>query len=250
LKPASRDSLAKAVSLFEHALSLDPRSVEPQTRLAGSLAGRVLNGMTDSAAADLARADELIDRALAASPRYVAAHVAKGDAMRAQNRCEEAILEYESALASNSNLPGALNGLGLCKLSAGSIDEVIPLVEQAIRRSPLDPQIGTWYGSIGIVHLLRSRTDEAIVWLEKGRSAGPAKPFNHFHLAAAYALGGDLDRAATELAEARRLRGGGAFSSIAKIKASGLWRSLSPKTRALFEATELAGLRKAGMPEE
>jgi adenylate cyclase len=212
LKPASRDSLAEAVRLFEHALSLDPRSVEAQTRLAGSLAGRVLNGMTGSAAADLARADELIDRALAASPRYALAHVVKGDAMRAQNRCEEAILEYESALASNSNLPGVLNGLGLCKLSAGSIDEVIPLVEQAIRRSPRDPQIGTWYGSIGMVHLLQSRTDEAIVWLEKGRSAGPAKPFIRAELAAAYALGGDLDRAATELAEARRLRGEGSFS--------------------------------------
>jgi adenylate cyclase len=249
LKPASRDSLAEAVSLFEHALSLDPRSVEAQARLAGTLAGRVLNGMTGSAAADLARADELIDRALAASPRYPLAHVGKGDAMRAQNRCEEAILEYESALASNPNLPGVLNGLGLCKLSAGSIEEVIPLMEQAIRRSPLDPQIGTWYASIGLVHLLQSRIDEARVWLEKGRSAGPAKPFIRAELAAAYALGGDLDRAATELAEARRLRGEGSFSSIAKMK-RGVWRSLSPKARALYEATYFAGLRKAGVPEE
>jgi len=38
--------------------------------------------------------------------------------------------------------------------------------------------------------------------------------------------------------------------SIAKMKAGGLWRSLSPKTRALYEATYFAGLRKAGMPEE
>jgi len=30
----------------------------------------------------------------------------------------------------------------------------------------------------------------------------------------------------------------------------GVWRSLSPQTRALFEATYYAGLRKAGMPEE
>jgi tetratricopeptide (TPR) repeat protein len=154
------------------------------------------------------------------------------------------------ALASNPNMLSALNGLSLCKLFAGSIDEVIPLEEQAIRRSPRDPQIGTWYSAIGMVHLLQSRTDEAIVWLEKARSAAPAKPFDRLHLAAAYALGGDLDRAATELTEARKLRGKGSFSSIAKIKAGGLWGSMSPKTRALFEATELAGLRKAGMPEE
>jgi len=250
LRPDSRESYTEAISLFEHALSLDPQSVEAQTSLAGSLASRVLIGLSDSRAADLARANELIGRALAASPRYGFAHHVKGQLLRAKNRSDQAIPEYEMALASNPNMLSALNGLGWCKLFAGSIDDVIPLMEQAFRRSPRDPQIGAWYSAIGMVHLLQSRTDEAIVWLEKARIAAPAKPFDHFHLAAAYALGGDLDRAATELAEARRLRGEGSFSSIAKFKAGGLWRSLSPKTRALFEATELVGLRKAGMPEE
>ena len=78
----------------------------------------------------------------------------------------------------------------------------------------------------------------------------PASPWPHARLASAYALSGDLDRAAAELAEARRLRGEGSFSSIAKMKAGGSWGSLSPKVRDLFEATYFAGLRKAGMPEE
>jgi hypothetical protein len=34
------------------------------------------------------------------------------------------------------------------------------------------------------------------------------------------------------------------------MKATGVWRSLSPKTRALNEATCFAGLQKAGVPEE
>jgi hypothetical protein len=49
-------------------------------------------------------------------------------------------------------------------------------MQQAIRRSPRDPQIGVWHGAMGVVHLLQSRTDEAIVWLEKARSASPEKP--------------------------------------------------------------------------
>jgi tetratricopeptide (TPR) repeat protein len=187
---------------------------------------------------------------LAASPRYALVHEVKGEVLRARNRWEEAIPEYETALASNPNLSGALNSLGWCKLYAGSIEEVIPLAEQAIRRSPRDPHIGNWYSTIGNVHLLQSHPDEAIVWLEKALNAAPAKPFNHSALAAAYALSGDLDRADAELAEARTLRGEGSFSSIAKMKAGGLWGSLSPKTRALYEATYFAGLRKAGMPEE
>ena len=57
-------------------------------------------------------------------------------------------------------------------------------------------------------------------------------------------------RAAAELAESRRLDGGDLFSSIAHLKAHpGAWWGV-PKTRALYEATYFAGLRKAGMPEK
>jgi adenylate cyclase len=249
LKPVSRDSFAEALSLFERALSLDPQSVEAQTSLAGSLATRVLIGLSGSRAADLARADELIGRTLAASPRYAPAHYVKGQVLRAQHRWEEAIPEYETALASNPNFFFALTGLALCKLSAGSIEEVTPLAEQAIRLSPRDPYISAPYSAIGMVHLLQSRTDEAIVWFEKARRASPARPFDHLYLAAAYGLSGDLDRAVAALAEARRLRGEGSFLSIARMKGGG-WGSGSSKTRAVFEATYFAGLRKAGVPEE
>ena len=209
------------------------------------------SGFSDSRAADLARADELIGRALATSPGYALAHHVKGQVLRALNRWEEAIPEYEMALASNPNLVYALHGLGLCKLFAGSMDEAITLMEQACRRSPRDPQIDAWYNAIGLVHLLQSQIGESIFWLEKACSAAPGKPFNHLHLAAAYALSDDLDRAAAELSEARRLRGGeGFFRSILSLKAGGLWKSVSPKTRALVETTFFVGLRKAGMPEE
>jgi tetratricopeptide (TPR) repeat protein len=103
--------------------------------------------------------------------------------LRTQKRWEEAILEYEMALALDRNLVGALHELGWCKLSTGSIEEAIPFAEQAIRLSPRDPDIGWRYLLIGTVHQLQSRTDEAIVWLEKGRSAMPAAPFHHSHLA-------------------------------------------------------------------
>jgi len=142
-----------------------------------------------------------------------------------------------------------LLSLGWCKLSLGSIEEVIPLVEQAIRLSPRDPGIGSFYHLIATVHLLQSHTDEAIIWLEKARSAMPASPIHRSRLAAAYALKGETERAAAELAETRRLNGGYLFSSIAHLKAyPGGWGM--PKTRALYEATYFAGLRKAGVPEE
>ncbi len=246
-KSLSRENSAEAISLFAHALALDPQSAEAQTYLAGALVNRVITSMTNSAAADLARAEGLIDQALPASPRFSYAHYVKATVLRAQNRCEEALPEFETALALRRNMVGALQGLGWCKLFTGSIDEVIPLEDQAIRLSPRDPNIGYRYLLIGTVHLLQSRTDEAIVWFEKGRGSMPAVPVLHSRLAAAYALKGESERAAAELAEARRLNGD-LYASIAHLKAGG--SRVVPKIHALYEATYFAGLRKAGMPEE
>jgi hypothetical protein len=56
-------------------------------------------------------------------------------------------------------------------LMTGSIEEVILLMEQAVRLSPPDPQIALMYYRIGELHLLQSRTDEVIASLEGARSA-------------------------------------------------------------------------------
>jgi TolB-like protein len=253
-KPSTREARAEAIGLFERALALDPRSVEAQSRLAGTLAGRALDGLADTAAADISRAEGLAGQALAASPRSPYVHYAKGQVLRAQvqvlsaqGRCEEAISEYETAIALNRNLVFPIAALGHCKLLAGSIEETIPLVEKAMRLSPRDPHIYMWYKWIGVVHLLQSRSDEAIVWLEKARTANPTHPLIRAHLASAYGLKDEAQRAAAELAEARRLSRDARFSSIARLKATQYFGV--PAVRALYEATYLVGLRKAGMPD-
>ena len=55
------------------------------------------------------------------------------------------------------------------------------------------------------------------------RRAAPIRdiPFTHACLASAYALKGETERAAAELAEARRLSGDDRYSSIARLKAVG-----------------------------
>jgi TolB-like protein len=69
-KPRTSESIEQAISLFEHALVLDPQSAEAQSRLAAVLGSRVLDGMTGSVATDLARAEEVVNRALVTSPRH------------------------------------------------------------------------------------------------------------------------------------------------------------------------------------
>jgi adenylate cyclase len=253
LQARTRNFYEEAIGHYERALTLDPLSVEAQSRLADMLAGRVMDNLTNSATVDIERADELSRQALAASPRSPYAHLAKAQVLRAQGRCEEAIPEYETAIALNRNWANPISQLGQCKFLTGSPEEAIALVEQAIRLSPRDPNIANWYRRVGVMHLLQSRNDEAILWLEKSRSANAAVPSGHAHLASAYGLKRDLDRAAAELAEARRLSSDDRYSSLARLEAAGFtgagyWGV--PKVRALFEATYFAGLRLAGMPEE
>jgi tetratricopeptide (TPR) repeat protein len=173
--------------------------------------------------------------------------VAKGHVLRARDRLEQAIPEYEMVIASNRNSTVAISHLGWCKLLTGSIEEAIALQQHAVRLSPRDPYIGIWYFKIGHGHLLQSRIDEAIVWFEKARDANPGHPRPHGCIAAAYGLKGWTERAAAELAEAQRLSDG-RYSSIARLKAAGQWGM--PAVQALFEVTYFAGLRLAGMPEE
>src|SRR5262249_10089018 len=150
----------------------------------------------------------LITEALTASPRLPQAHLAKGQVLRAQGRYEDAIPEYETVLASNRNSPFAIFALGQCKFLTGSMEEAIPFAERAIRLSPRDPHISRWYNWIGRVHLLQSRTEEALRWFETARRANAGVGdvgAVHASLASAYALQGEVERASAELAEARRL---------------------------------------------
>jgi tetratricopeptide (TPR) repeat protein len=188
----------------------------------------------------------LAERALAASPRSSVAHFAKGQVLRAQDRFDEAIPEYETVIALNRNWAHAHSHLGWCRFVTGAIEALIPTQEQAIRLSPRDPQIGLFYFRIGFGHLLQSRPDEAIVWCEKARNAAPAAPIFRTLLASAYALKGETGRARAELAEARRLVGDDRYSSIAHLRSVVSWGA----PQILVETTYFAGLRRAGIPEE
>jgi Flp pilus assembly protein TadD len=172
---------------------------------------RVLEFNPPSAADDIQLAETLVNRALAAAPRNPLAHIIKGSVLRAQRRCAEAIPEYETALALDPNVAGAFGNIGRCKIYVGPIEEAIPLLERAIRLSPRDPELGYWNFRIGEAHLLQSHFDDAFLWFGKAQRAFAAWHAVRGYLASAYALKGDSERAAAELAKARGLGDDGSW---------------------------------------
>jgi adenylate cyclase len=245
-RPISRENNDEAVKLFESALALDPKEVDTHAWLSVALTVRVTDELSTDPDADLQRAERLADQALAASPDSALAHYAKGQVLRAQSRCREAIPEFERAIALDPSRVPAYAHVGWCKFLTGSVDEAVPYFEQAIRLSPSGPGIAPWYGRLGVIQLLEGHTDRALVWLEKANSENSRLAFVHAYLAAGYALKGDMERGRAELAEAQRLSRG--YSSLASVEKTSWYDEL--KIRALAEATYFPGLRRAGIPEE
>jgi adenylate cyclase len=200
-------------------------------------------------AADFQRAKQLLAEALATSPGDPYAHFVKGKLLRLERRCEEALPEIEIALATNRNNPYPLVELSMCKYPTGGADqEAIALTEQAIRLSPRDPSMWWWYTWLGFMHLLQSRTDEAIAWLEKGRSVEPRAHNAHWFLAAAYGFKGEKELARAELTEGLRLLGSDRYSSVARFRANA--DLYTPALRNRWETVFFPGIRAAGLPEE
>jgi adenylate cyclase len=244
--PISKENTDEAIKFFETALALDPKAAEAAAWLSIALTVRVIDELSDFPDVDLRRAERLAAEALAASPNIAPAHYAKGQVLRAESRCREAIPEYERAVALDRSRVPAYAHLGWCKFLTGSPEEAIKYFGEALRLSPYGPGVAPWYGRLGIIQLLEGHTDEAIVWLEKAESENARLAVVHAYLAAGYALKGDIERARRELAEAQKLNN--MYSSLANVEKS-TWFD-EPKIRALAEATYFRGLREAGISEE
>jgi TolB-like protein len=245
-KPRSVESSNEAIEWFERALSLAPTSAEALACMANTLAMGVIDVLPGSSEADTDRAERFARQAVVASPRSARAHFAMANVLRAQRRYAEAISEFEAALMIDCNLVGALANIGRLKIYVGPIDDAIPLQEQAIRLSPRDRWVWNWYFRIGEAHLLQSRLNEAVAWLEKARIAAPAVWFLHFYLAAAYALNGCSESARAALGVAKELQGAALETNVARL---GGHFAPTPEIRTRFEAIYQAGLSAAKTQE-
>ena len=224
--------------MFERALALDPGSVEAQSLLASALATRMLNGVTDSEAADLARAEGLVNQALAASPpqpdcAYGQRRRASGAGPLRRGHCR--IRDGARDQSQQHRYFGFSRGLQVVEGIDGGCHPA-----PSSRRSDSVRAIPDWVifcFRIGHAQLLQSRTDEALLSLERARRAVPELPFPHALLASTYGLKGEAERAAAELAEARRLSNYQRYMSTAQVKAFVVWQGRrrrsanSPKSR-------------------
>ena len=247
-RPSSPATMIEARDLFEHALKVQPTSVDGLAGVATTLVFEFLNGYYDTGAdKGLRRAELLLDRALTIEPRHLMALKAKAALRRAQGRFDDAIAAAEAVIAENPGEPWAYKEIGLSTMYLGDPERALQWFAKAERISPRDPGRWTWLDGRGHALILLGRNDEAIRALNSALDANPKNVAPHAFLAAAYALLGRSDEARAALAAYEQMRPGTRISTF---------RSRSPVPLVLTSAKHQQqrerlneGLRKAGMPE-
>jgi adenylate cyclase len=244
-QPYSREQLAQSRGLFEEALQMDPGLPKALVGFADALAIQVNYRWTDTPADQLRRAEDAIGRVLSVFPNDAMAHFVKGEIQRARGRNGEvAVSAYEAAIALNPSLAPAYGGLGGAKIRVGRSAEAFAPLEMAIKLSPRDPLLNTWYFYICHAHSHLGQFEPAIDWC---RQSIATKPFwiAYADIAASYAWTGQQSEARAAVAELRRMR---PDYTVARWLEDGNGWSENTVFRTEFQRIA-EGLRKAGLPE-
>ena len=235
----------RGYSFCERALERDVRNVRALVNLSFKFIDRVLSEQSPDREADIRQADELVSRALAIDPNDYGVHHAKAEILLGQGHFEEAIVEAERSLSLSPSFVNAYSPLSVASSFLGRPQEAVEYADKAIRLSPRDPNLYSFYLDKGFALSLLGQDDQAINWLRRAVAAAPQWPLPQALLAAALSLTGQEAEARDVLKRYLSLSG-------TRARTIAQWRGQLPSNNPLFlayAARLVEGLRKAGLPE-
>ena len=209
-QPHSSERTRDSERLYERALELDPTSVSAMIGLAQTLLDRSTMAFGEGTIDMLTRAEELISGAAAVSPNDQWVLCCLGYQLQAQNRWPEAISAYQRTIDKFPNNASAYFMMGVCKTFSGQAEQAVTLLETALRLDPLEPQLHTRFGMMGLALLLSGRDEESIGWFQRALAANPeytarGRSILYRRLACAYALTGRVRESRSATKQANRL---------------------------------------------
>jgi len=156
LRTADRDSLDRAIQLFEKAVRIDPRYASAWAALASACAlkGSFL-GFQDL----IEKAVEHGRRAVSLDPRLPLAHVWLGSALAALGKFDEALRSMEEGVRLDPSNSMALSMLGRVHwVGFGRIREGIAALERCVE---LNPEFGHVFLQLSFLHAIERNLDAA-----------------------------------------------------------------------------------------
>jgi tetratricopeptide (TPR) repeat protein len=235
-QPPTKDDLLAVRALFERALEIDPKDVDALVGSAATYLFEYIFGWTDPETDYDAKILGQADRSIALARDNAWAYGVKSVYLNMTLRPSDALRVANAGLALNSNNAYLFAQRAIAENYSRQFEQAKSDVEQAMRLSPRDPRIGTWHNLMADAELGLGHLDAAIDEANKAIDAGWRVFYSYLNLAAAHAMKGDMDRAKTPLAEARRLN----------PKLSVKWLT----AREPFRQPAFDALRRAGLSEE
>jgi DNA-binding winged helix-turn-helix (wHTH) protein/TolB-like protein len=244
-RSTARADLARARSLFEQALAVEPDSVSALCGLAMAHMAEVRTLHSTDPKEQTALAARAVQRALTLAPNSPQAHYAMGHVLYVRGDLDGALREYQLALEGNPSDSFAHMRVGMTKLYLGHLEDVPAHMALAQKLNPLEGTlVGTATLGLGIAEFMLGNEDAAY---ERFRQAGITNPSlvqPWVWMSAVDALHGRSTQAKENLDRALRLRPGLTVSSAQFIQRDSPPPRLRPGTERFRE-----GLMKAGLPE-
>jgi tetratricopeptide (TPR) repeat protein len=167
MRQATRDSIDRAIALFERATELDANYAEAWASLGGAFQ---LKGMFIGIRGFIEKAVEALHRAIAIKPNLVSAHA----------------------------------WLGLSLLNLGQVEPAVASLQHALSLDPDDAQ--THQALARALWMGEARVEDAVVHLRRAIALNPEAGYSYLQLSYLEALNGDLDAAELSARQAIELQ--------------------------------------------
>ncbi|MBR0714217.1 winged helix-turn-helix domain-containing protein [Bradyrhizobium liaoningense] len=233
----TRQDHRMAQALLEQAIAIDPDYGQALSLLAASHMFGVHLGWSERATAA-----PIAERAALAAVRSDHedpwAHTALGSVYFSTRRLDDALSEFEQALALNPNFSVAQGYYALALSYAGRSSESYEAAQRAIRLSPRDPSLAIYYGIAGYARFTERHYDEAIALAREAIRHRGDLTGAYRVLVVSAGMTGDRKLAETALSELRRTQPN---ISLAWIATQLPWNSDADREHYL------EGFRRAGL---
>jgi adenylate cyclase len=230
------ESVVLGKQLAEEAIALDPEYAWAYYILGRAHIVEVWVGASKSPKQSIARAMELLQKAIVLDDTLAEAHGRLGFLYSMIRQHDKGVAQAEKAVVLNPNSAMAHVMLGKTLVFAGRWEESIPEYKKAIRLNPVPPNM--YYYSLGLSYCWTGQYEEAITWCEKAVFREPDSLIARMMMAVVYSLSGRDEEARAEAAEILRIS---PKFTLAKFE-----KKLTYKKKADREQF-LGALRKAGM---
>jgi tetratricopeptide (TPR) repeat protein len=208
------ESNALAKQLAEEAIALDPEYAWAYYILGGSHEADVWLGTSTSPKQSLAKATELLEKAILLDNNLAEAHGLLGFIYAIERRHDKALAQGKKAVALNPNSARAHMLLGKVLIFAGKHEEAIPEYKIAIRLNPIPP--GYYFWSLGLSYGATGQYDQGIAWCQKAIHMEPDSLLARIMMTAVYSWSGRDEEARAQAAEVLRINPDFSLEKFAK----------------------------------